>query len=302
MRTQTLIVLLLMGSSATPVWAQQAELQARGADGFDEAWIDRPLVLSPGMVQAGLSLDVTNMALELPGRSVTGETMGVELDVGVAPRLELGLALTVPVNPAAFGSAVADVQLALAPPVSLRVDAGLTRASVVASSESDGANLFVFGLGVPIKVKLLPQLALVSGRTGSAGFGRPLAVADDSGGLALGTNPFYQGDSLVAFTVDHNGDVTLVANAPIGVMVTPLPRLALVLRGGYRYIQFSHLGQSVNALPFGGDLLVSLPGHVDAGVSADVAGILDTASAEGSFFSGYLDYRQFVAFVKARFY
>jgi hypothetical protein len=285
------------------LWAPQTRAQEiaashQAAGQWTESWIDRPLVLAPRMMQANLGLDVTNEVVTSMD-TATGESMNAAFDIGVAPRVQAGLALTFPINPATFGSAIADVQYGVSEFANLRMDAGVARIGFVGGTFGGMRNIYEFGFGLPIKVKLSQKVAVISGRTSAAGFGRPTALAGDGGGLAAGANPLVAGESLVAVAFDDSGTAVIAANAPIGVLIAPHERVAIALHSGYRYLHegsSSSIGNSrdLNFVPFGGDLMFNLPQHVDLGVSGDVSGALDQST-------GYFDLRQFMAWAQARF-
>ena len=290
-------MIVILGSMlcARAAGAQEISTAHAGAGEWSESWIDRPLVLAPRMVQANLGVDVTNAAIG--SGNATGESMSAAFDIGIVPRVQAGIALTFPVNPAAFGSALADVQFGLSDQANLRFDAGVARGGFTGGPLESMANIYEFGLGVPIKVKLAQGVAFISGRTSAAGFARPLALAGDGGGLAFGASPFFMSESLFAVGINDNGVASYTANAPVGLLIAPHERVAIALHTGYRYAHSgsqSGSGRDLNFVPFGGDLMFNLPSHVDLGVSGDVAGPVDSND-------DYLSYRQFMAWLQARF-
>ena len=286
---------VILGSMLCAQGARAQEVSAKHevADEWSESFIDRPLILAPRMVQANLGVDVSSIS---DSANSTGETVGAAFDVGIAKSVQAGLALSFPVNPATFGSAIANVQLGIADGANLRFDAGVARSGFINGSMDSMSNLYEFGLGVPIKLKLTDQIAFISGRTGAAGFGRPMALADGNGGIAFGSNPIYMSDALFAAGI-QNGVTSYTAGVPVGILIAPHERVAIALRTGYRYVHTGSgdgVGQGLNFVPLGGDVMVNLPSHFDVGVSADVAGPL------GQNYD-YLAYRQFMGFAQARF-
>ena len=282
------------------VWAPLAraqEITASPAGQWTESWIDRPLVLAPRMMQANLGLDVTNEVVTSMD-TATGESLNAAFDIGVAPRLQVGLALTFPINPATFGSAIADVQYGVSESANLRMDAGVARVGFVGGALDGMRNIYEFGFGLPVKVKLSKNVAVISGRTSAAGFGLPTALAGNGGGLASGATPLVAGDSILAVASDDSGTAVIAANAPIGVLIAPHERVAIALHSGYRYLHEGSSGsissRDLSFVPLGVDVMFNLPQHVDLGVSADVAGPVDQNS-------GYFDLRQFLAWAQARF-
>src|SRR5262249_52571224 len=105
------------------------------------------------------------------------------------------------------------------------------------------------------------------------------------------------GESLVAMGVNEDSVISLVAQAPVGLLIAPHERVAIALHTGYRLLYIGHKNgssETYSAVPFGGDLMFSLPAHVDLGVSGDAAGPI-------SEHDDYLGYRQFMAWAQARF-
>ncbi len=180
-----------------------------------EGWVERPLTLRPGTVQPTLLLGITNLSDN--NQSASGESLSAALDIGVTPSLQLGLYASFPVNPAAFGSVLGNLQVALDDAASLRFDAGLVRETANLGSLFAGeSNAFTFGIGAPIKLRLNPYVALTSGRPGAAAFGQPLAVATGRSGITLGANPIFYGDDLFGLVVFEHGNPLYVATCRLG--------------------------------------------------------------------------------------
>lgn len=268
---------------------------AQGAARADEVegWVERPLTLRPGTVQPTLLLGITNISDN--NQSSSGESVSAALDVGVTPMLQLGLYASFPVNPAAFGSVLANAQAALSDSAGLRLDLGLVRETANLGSLIQGStNLFTFGIGAPIKLRLSRFVALTSGRPGAAAFGQPLAVAMGSSGVTLGANPMLYGDDVFGLVADDNGHVDYVAHLPIGLLLSPHERFAIGLRTGFRAV-FPSRGEWTKMVPVGADAMVSLARNFDLGASFDVAGIVDDPN------ESYFDYRQISVWTQARF-
>jgi hypothetical protein len=297
MRITTVVILASVALAPAARAQEEISTQHEASKEWNEAWIDRPLLLAPGAVQAGLGMDVSN--LSVLDNNATGETVSAAVDVGLSPRWQAGLALTVPVNPASFGSAIANLQMRLSDAANLRLDVGVARGGFIDNTSSDMTNDYMLGVSIPLKLKLSSNVALISGRTGPAGFARPLAISvNGMGGIAVGATPFYMGESLFSVGINGNGVISMSANAPVGVMVALSDRVAVDVHGGYRWMnggnEMTGVSQNYHFLPFGGDVMVNLPGHIDVGVSADVAGPVSQNV-------DYLSTRQFMGWLQARF-
>lgn len=256
------------------------------------SFVERPLQLAPGAWQPTFMFDVTNVSVS--SDSASGEVLSAALDAGVTKNLQLGLYVTVPVNPSGFGSAIGSLQGGLSEQASLRVDAGILRGILDAGAlGSSSANAFALGVGAPLKLRLSHEVAFISGRPGTAQFGRPFAISEKGMGGATGANPAFSGDDLFYFIVNDGGTASYVVNLPVGLLLSPNDHFAIGLRSGFRAV-FPADGDTSKAIPLGIDLMVSLSPEVGLGASFDLAGIIDEQRVS------YTDVRQFGVWLQAR--
>src|SRR5690242_15971665 len=120
---------------AQPAQAQQQQQKAKVRDagstsmkptviqpGYPSSYVHRPLTLPEGMVQADSAIAISNYATE------TGTNMNLGFDVGVHPKLETGLLMSLPLTPnGGFGMMVGNVQYGVAKWANLRFDVGATK-------------------------------------------------------------------------------------------------------------------------------------------------------------------------------
>ncbi len=256
------------------------------------SWVERPLQLAPGVFEPRFMFDFTNVSVL--DDSASGEVLSAALDAGLTKNVQLGLYVTVPVNPSGFGSAIGSLQAGLSEQASVRVDAGLLRGIIDAGAPgSSSANAFALAVGAPVKLRLSHEVAFISGRPGSAQFGRPFAISAHGVGGATGANPVVSGDDLFYFMLNDGGVASFVVNLPVGLLLSPDDHFAIALRSGLRTV-FPAGGGSTKAIPLGVDLMVSVSPQVELGASFDLAGNVDEPGAS------YTDVRQLGVWLQAR--
>jgi hypothetical protein len=241
-----------------------------------EGWIDRPLLLDSGQVQAGIAIEESE-----PGSSYevsAGKAVMASIAAGVGAGTQLGLAFSAPFDPSAFGSLSGSAVFGRGERMAFRIDAGVSRTTELGTGDPNNdpmaTNAYSLAFGVPIKVKLSPNIAFVSGTAGPTGFGLPFAQNAPHGvSMAAGSRPSYFGESIVAVVVKDSVPNDYVFTLPVGLLVAPTDRFALRLHGAYQMIFSGARGEegpfSDTFLLAGADLMISLPGHVDLGASVD---------------------------------
>jgi hypothetical protein len=239
--------------------------------------LERPMILPKWMFQLSAEVGVTNSY-------GNGEVVTAALDVGILPRLQAGLLIAAPVNPIPnFGTLLVNAQIRLHRDVNLRFDVGAEQ--VVSGDPTQPYNNmgFVFGVGAPIKIKLLRWLAFVSGNTSVRGFSlRPIP---DYGGGFYGYSWYTSNDILTCMvaTVDP-ADTTGVSGffaltLPAGLLFQPHERFSIEARVAYRLslsvsnsqAEQAHLETQVkHDAPFGVSLVFNVIRPLDVGFSASI--------------------------------
>lgn len=205
------------------------------ADDYSTVMIDRPLTLSPQMLQleAAASLSHDGAAVD-PAPSNT-EALQFSADYGLLHHLQVGAVVDVTVSPSSkFARGLLSGQYQLLEFAALRLDLG-------AQHVGSGTD-FAFGVGVPLHLKLTDAFALVSSRPYAYG------AEDDLFSVRAGS-----GDSITEYRL------------PVGILYQATPYLAIVGRSG-----FASQG-SVQFVPLGADATVSVS-RLDFGVTLDLAG------------------------------
>lgn len=268
---------------------------------YPSSQVARPLVLPPGMFQPSVGMGITNMS------SGTGETLSVAMDFGIVRRLQAGVLGDFPINPnASFGTVLGNLQVGLASALSLRFDLGLQRISTAIERRSFSHNALIFGVGVPLKLKLSAMFALVSGSSTARGFAsHPLLVgaaqvSSYGGSVALSNDIFAM--AFYGFS-DPGGPIEVgVLTLPLGLLVQPHDRISFTARIGYR-MAFAHAGHITpvaHFIPLAFDVVVNPVRVLDIGFTAALWGYVATDTRSSSAV-GYADLRQFDIWVAARF-
>jgi hypothetical protein len=299
------------GSPEPPAAGAPSVTAAAPARSEKEAYplslVERPLILPRFMFQPSVAFDITNV-----DQAGNGTVFGFALDVGLSRRLQAGVFFAFPIDPNAdFGNFVANLQVGVADPLNLRLDLGAERLAFAAPSIAVGTkDAFIFGLGVPIKLKLHRMLAFVSGSSTALGFGWQTNFADKMGRSSIYgfVGGITSNDVLSLLVYDSGGGggkVTIGAlTLPVGFLFTPIERLTIGVRSGYRLV-FNHVENAsgtplAHYIPLAFDLVVAIVRQLDVGFTATLQGNIDNDRSSVGLSVGYADFRQFTVWVSSR--
>src|ERR1700730_2892328 len=162
------LAFLLVLSSASVAWAELDTTK----ESYPAELTLRPMILPRWMFQLQLEGDMTNLLSSAGGPSsyYQGVTVGGGFDLGLSPRVQIGLYLQIPVYPLVdFGVINANLQFLLVPDaMNLRADLGVERESAtVGGGGASHSASFVAGIGLPLRTGS-KHVAFISGST----FGR----------------------------------------------------------------------------------------------------------------------------------
>ena len=281
MRLAFLAVML----SASVAWAELDSTK----DDYPAELTLRPMILPRWMFQLQLEGDLTNVLYPSVGPSsyYQGVTVGGGFDLGLSPRVQIGLYLQMPVYPLVdFGVLDANVQFLLVPDaLNLRADLGVEREAVTfLGGPASHTASFVAGVGLPLRAGS-KQVAFISGSTFGRRHATPfmLKFADASSHFvgAIVSDDFL---TLEARNQDlPNSPVTLVGalHVPVGLLIQPARALALAVRSGYRLFFAYTPGQNGmpsssatrHTVPLAFDLVVTFK-RFDLGFTATILGAL----------------------------
>jgi hypothetical protein len=250
------LVLAMLCSTISAASAQPgASDPSRPSPLFDDAdaWIDRPLLLRPGQVQLGTALEISDTEPEQTAILSSAS-------VGVNSRAQLGLAVTECLDPTTFGALTATAIRGYNEDLALRIDAGVSRSAEFGSS----TNAYAFGVGAPIKVKLSPSVAFVSGSTAPTGVGLALA----QGYNTSSSIPTSFGESILSVVANGDTPNNYVLTVPAGLLFSMTDRVAVHLHGALQMIYSPPNDVDLFVLA-GANLLISLRDHVDLVASLD---------------------------------
>jgi hypothetical protein len=210
-------------------------------------FVDRPQLLPNGLTQPEF------VSTFLNNTSVSDvdvrERLTLGFQNGFADRLQAGASVNIAIDPKiSFGSVYGIIQYAANPFMNARMDIGYRNKAC-----DDGSGAFSGGLGLPIKYKFAPGLAVVSGRTTTYGFVDDLVIWDVKG--------------------CHTGGMIGV---PVGLLATWGESINFGLRTGYRRTIGANAGTSF--IPLGFDFAVTLQRMADIGVTFEVPNPLNTPS------------------------
>jgi hypothetical protein len=211
------------------------------ADDYSSVLIERPLTLSPQMLQieAGASLTHSGAAVA-PAPSNT-EALQFAADYGILHHLQAGAVVDVRVSPSSeFERGLLSGQYQLLAFAAVRLDLGAERVG----NDTD----FAFGVGVPLHLKLTDALALISSR------------------------PYAYGAEDDLFSVRAGNGTITEYRVPVGILYQVHPNVALVGRSGFRS------RDSASFVPFGFDATASVS-RFDIGVTFDLAGQVSPSGA-----------------------
>ena len=215
------------------------------ADDTPSAIIDRSLTLEPQTLQPNAAVFLNhNSAVTDPAPS-TFDFLEVGADYGILHHLQAGAVVDIQLSPSSeFSRALVSGQYQLLAFAAARIDLGVEH-------QGDNSN-FVFGIGLPVRLKLTDTLAFISNR------------------------PFAYGaeDDLFTFRAG-NGQISEY-RLPVGILYQIDSRVALSARTGFRRVE------SADFLPFGLDAVFSLS-RLDVGLSFDLAGQISPDGSPGFF-------------------
>jgi len=225
---------------------------AAAEESYPGTFIDRPLVLPPGMFQPQAGWEL----LGFRGGGPTQNSVVFAADVGVFPGAQIGASAVLAEAPNLdFDRIAARGVFALHPLAALRLDTSYYRFH--STPDEHG---YASGIGLAIRVPLVPgTLALISGRSVAL---RPIGRTLDERHFA---------DDLFTLDLNHS-NVTATVGFPIGLELQPVAPLALVLHSGYRH-GFGGGSYDEDWIPVGLDALINL-GPVDLIGSAELPGNL----------------------------
>jgi hypothetical protein len=236
--------------------------------GYPSSFVHRPLTLPEGMVQADSAIAISNYSTE------TGTNMNLGFDVGVHPKLQTGLLMSLPLTPnGGFGMMVGNVQYGIAPFANLRFDVGATRltADVPAmgnSTVTQDVTGFVWGAGVPMKWQLADRIAVTTGRTNASAFG----VASKVNGYLLSSDDIVtmQSGSFNLMNGSTASATVWTFGLPVGMIVQPHDRFGLGFRTGFRLMRGDV--PSDTAIPLAFDAFGNVARPLDLGVTFEMPG------------------------------
>jgi hypothetical protein len=265
-------------------------------DKFSNRLIDRPLLLPAGHFDVQLLGNVSNVA-QPDGSAPTGEVGAVGLELGDGEQ-QFGVALALPVSPElAFGSVVGSLSQAIAREAAVRIDLAFEHGK--SHDQTPDLNIYSIGAGLPFKVRLTHELALVGGGAGALAFAHFTNL--DAGGvnnyLGAASNLFSSSDLIVYSRRDDRAALFAI-NVPVGLLWQPVQALSLTLHTGYALLLSGEDGSSPRSfLPLGLEVVVSPAKVLDVGASFSVAGALGSPAGVPA---GYLDIRLFTLWLRFR--
>ena len=262
--TRLLVALLLCGTAA------------RGEE-LQQPLIARPITMPAGRVDLTLHGTYTNWAGavlsdELPGTTLTGETLSLGVDFGVRDKVQLGLAVALPIHPGAgFGTVVGSAAIAGEGSYGGRLDFGYERTGLNGDVPQGGGHndRFFGGVGFFVKAPINSMIAFVSGRVGAVQFGQYRNVGLGAPGLYVGASSFYTDMSSDLLTISGGDNIYHFGfNFPLGLLVQANQRLAITLHTGYSLELEATSGRTLalHFVPVGIEVVVTPASPVDVGV------------------------------------
>jgi hypothetical protein len=215
------------------------------ADDTPTAILDRPLTLEPQTLQPNAAVFLAHSSAVMDPDPATFDFLEVGADYGILHHLQAGAVVDIQLSPSSeFGRALVSGQYQVLAFAAARIDVG-------AEHEVGNTN-FVFGLGLPLRLKLIDSLALISSR--------PYAYGAE--------------DDLFTFRAG-NGSISEY-RVPVGILYQLNGHVALSARSGYRRVE------SASFVPFGFDGVVSVS-RLDFGLTFDLAGQVSPSDGPGFF-------------------
>lgn len=269
--------------------------------------IARSLTVPAGRVEITVHGTYTNWT-GLGTTSLEGETLAMGADFGVTDRVQLGLAVALPINPGAgFGTVLGSAALGVSKTSALRLDVGFESFGINGNNTlSQHINRYFGGLGVPTKLPITSTLAFVSGRTGAVQFGHFNNLGSSGTGLYIGATDFTEiaSDLLVVSAGDNNSSTHLGINLPFGLLVQPDPHFAVTLQAGYSTVIDIPTGPgsdtALHFVPIGVDAVVTPSPPLDLGVRFFVDGYVAQTGGSSAGAPRYLDFRELMFWMRVR--
>ena len=210
--------------------------------------VDRPLTLPEGLTQPEIIGQILGDASR-PGSEIY-ERLSFAAQHGITDRWQLGATFNVRVDPRiSLGSAYAIVQYAANPFMNGRLDLGVRR---IPCGAAEG-NAFSGGFGLPIRYRLTPWLAAISGRPYTYAFG----------------------ENLLTWDIKECG-TTATWGIPLGLLATFAENFNFGLRTGYRRLFGS--SASANFIPLAFDFAMMIGRQADVGLTIELPNPLETPS------------------------
>jgi hypothetical protein len=223
-----------------------AAVPPAAAEDYSTVLLDRPLTLSPQMLQVEAGASLTHFGNAVDPAPSNTEALQFAADYGILHHLQAGAVVDVRVSPSSdFARGLLSGQYQLLAFAAVRIDLGAQRLD-------SGDLYFAFGVGAPVHLKLTDTLALISSR--------PYAYGAE--------------DDLFSFRA---GSTTISElRLPVGILYQVNPYIAVVGRTGIRS------QDSATFVPFGVDATVSVS-RLDFGVTLDLAGQVSPGNGPGYF-------------------
>jgi hypothetical protein len=237
-----------LASSLAVLTASAIAVPVASADDTPTAIIDRSLSLEPQTLQPNAAVFLTHSSAVMDPDPATFDFLEIGADYGILRHLQAGAVVDIQLSPSSeFSRALVSGQYQLLTFAAARLDLGAEHAA--------GKTNFVFGLGLPLRLKLTDALALISSRPYAYGAEDDLftfRAGDDS----FGSNSEYR--------------------IPVGILYQLDSRVALSARSGFRR------AESASFVPFGIDGVISVS-RLDFGLSFDLLGQVSPSDGPGFF-------------------
>jgi hypothetical protein len=243
-----------------------------------EPLIDRPLNVRAGSAEVGLMANTSSWDVE--GTTISGQTAAVELAYGITSGVQLGVAVVAPINPQfAFGSALLSGVFAASSAVSIRADAGYEQLSNAPVFKGDltEKDFYFGGVGVPLKARLGPHVAFVSGGADPVRFAHFTNLGDNGNGFYVGGATAFSASDLVSVAYNHqggSGTTYLNVTLPAGLLFQVAEPFAVTLLSGFheQILIQGNTESTSQYFPLGIEAVLTVARGFDAGVSFGVAG------------------------------
>ena len=216
------------------------------ADDVPSSIVDRSLSLEPSTMQPSIGATFTHSGAAVDPAPSNFEALEFGADYGVVHHLQVGAVVDVTVSPSSeFTRGLVNGQYQFLAFAAIRLDLGAARFG-------NGDLGFAFGVGLPLRLKLSEQFALISSRPYAYG-------ADDD-----------------LFSVQTGSGTITQYRIPIGILYQLDKHVSFAGRSGFRS------QDSAQFIPFGADFTVSVS-RLDFGVTFDLAGQIAPDAGPGFF-------------------